>query len=119
MKLTATQKAVLRWRKGGPCQFAKEVLGAEPTAQQWEASRALVERRRVSIRSGHGTGKSTWMAWCVLWFLSCYFPAKVPATAPTSHQLEAVLGCEIAKWPRGVRERKPALGEGVDGSNGA
>jgi phage terminase large subunit len=119
MKLTPTQQAVLRWRKGGPCQFAKEVLGADPTAQQWEASRALVARRRVSIRSGHGTGKSTFMAWCVLWFLSCYFPAKVPATAPTSHQLEDVLWSEIAKWHRVMREKRPALGEAFEWSNGA
>lgn len=119
MKLTATQQAVLRWRKGGPCQFAKEVLGANPTEQQWEASRALVAKRRVSIRSGHGTGKSTFMAWCVLWFLSCYFPAKVPATAPTSHQLEDVLWSEIAKWHRVMRERMPSLGEGFEWSNGA
>lgn len=119
MKLTATQQAVLRWRKGGPCQFAKEILGANPTEQQWEASRALVAKRRVSIRSGHGTGKSTFMAWCVLWFLSCYFPAKVPATAPTSHQLEDVLWSEIAKWHRVMRERMPSLGEGFEWSNGA
>lgn len=59
------------------------------------------------------------MAWCVLWFLSCYFPAKVPATAPTSHQLEDVLWSEIAKWHRVMRERKPALGEGFEWSNGA
>lgn len=59
------------------------------------------------------------MAWCVLWFLACYFPAKVPATAPTSHQLEDVLWSEIAKWHRIMRERWPTLGEGFEWSNGA
>jgi phage terminase large subunit len=117
--LTETQKAILRWREGGPCLFAQEVLGAEPTDQQWEASRAVVRTRRVSIRSGHGTGKSTFMAWCILWFLTCYFPCKVPATAPTSHQLEDVLWSEIAKWHRVMRERFPALGEQFDWSTGA
>ncbi|MDE2098912.1 MAG: terminase B [Patescibacteria group bacterium] len=109
MALSDTQQAVMRWRKGGPALFAKEVLGATPTEQQEDASRAIVERRRVSIRSGHGTGKSTFMAWSVLWFLSCYFPAKVPATAPTSHQLEDVLWSEIAKWHRKMGERFPSL----------
>lgn len=90
-----------------------------PTEQQWEASRAIVAKRRVSIRSGHGTGKSTFMAWCVLWFLSCYFPAKVPATAPTSHQLEDVLWAEIAKWHRKLNERMPALGAQFEWSSGA
>ncbi|MDR6538858.1 hypothetical protein [Variovorax soli] len=85
------------------------MLGATPTDQQWDASREIVKRRRVSIRSGHGTGKSTFMAWCVLWFLACYFPAKVPATAPTAHQLEDVLWSEIAKWHRTMAERYPSL----------
>jgi len=119
MHLSPTQQAILRWRQGGPCLFAQEVLGADPTEQQWEASRALVERRRVSIRSGHGTGKSTFMSWCVMWFLASYFPAKVPATAPTSHQLEDVLWSEIAKWHRVMRDRLPAVGEQFEWSSGA
>lgn len=116
---TEVQKAVLRWREGGPALFAQEVLGAEPTAQQWEASRRVVEKRRVSIRSGHGTGKSTFMAWCVLWFLASYFPAKVPATAPTSHQLEDVLWSEIAKWHRRMGDKLPALAAEFEWSAGA
>jgi phage terminase large subunit len=103
------EQTIIRWRKGGPAQFAVDVFGATPTDQQWEASRAIVERRRVSIRSGHGTGKSAFMAWCVLWFMSCYYPCKVPATAPTSHQLEDILWAEIAKWHTAMRERVPQL----------
>lgn len=117
--LSETQKAILRWRDGGPCLFAQEALGAKPTEQQWQASRALVKTRRVTIRSGHGTGKSTFMAWCVLWFLACYFPAKVPATAPTSHQLEDVLWSEIAKWHRVMKGRLPVLGDQFEWSAGA
>ncbi len=119
MALTEVQKSVIRWRKGGPALFAQEVLSAKPTDQQWQASRAIVERRRVSIRSGHGTGKSTFMAWCVLWFLACYFPAKVPATAPTSHQLEDVLWSEIAKWHRVMGLKFPALAAEFEWSAGA
>lgn len=117
MALTETQKAVLRWRQGGPALFAKEVLGATPTEQQWEASREIVRKRRVSIRSGHGTGKSTFMAWAVLWFLTCYFPAKVPCTAPTGHQLSDVLWSEIAKWHRKMGERFPALADAFERSS--
>lgn len=117
MALTETQKAVLRWREGGPALFAQEVLGATPTEQQWEASREIVKKRRVSIRSGHGTGKSTFMAWSVLWFLCCYFPAKVPCTAPTGHQLSDVLWSEIAKWHRKMGERFPALADQFEKSS--
>lgn len=114
MRLSPSDEAaylahVARWREGGPALFAQEVLGANPTEQQWAASKAIVERRRVSIRSGHGTGKSAFMAWCVLWFLACYYPAKIPCTAPTSHQLNDVLWAEIAKWHRKFSERLPEL----------
>jgi hypothetical protein len=59
------------------------------------------------------------MAWCVLWFLACYFPAKVPATAPTSHQLEDVLWSEIAKWHRKMAEKLPSLAAQFEWSVGA
>lgn len=59
------------------------------------------------------------MAWCVLWFLASYFPAKVPATAPTSHQLEDVLWSEIAKWHRTMGERMPSLASQFEWSSGA
>lgn len=115
--VSQAQQTVLRWREGGPALFAQEVLGAEPTPQQWEASKSLVEKRRVSIRSGHGTGKSTFMAWCVLWFLACYYPAKVPCTAPTSHQLHDVLWAEIAKWHRIMKERATELAQEFEWSS--
>lgn len=108
--LTEYQIAALRWRKIGPAGFAKELFGVEPDEWQEEASRLLVERRRLSVRSGHGVGKSTFMAWCVPWFLLSYFPAKVPATAPTGHQLSDVLWAEIAKWLTILNQRHPAIG---------
>ena len=108
--LTSAQQTILRWREGGPALFAEEVLGAKPTEQQWQASRKIVARRRVTIRSGHGTGKSAFMAWCVLWFLCCYYPCKIPCTAPTGHQLSDILWSEIALWHRKLRERVPELG---------
>lgn len=117
--LSPTQQAVKRWRAGGPAKFAEEALGVEPDEWQWEASRLLVERRKLSVRSGHGVGKSTFMAWCILWFCICYFPCKVPATAPTGHQLDDVLWAELAKWHRVLSERLPALGGEFEWSSGS
>jgi phage terminase large subunit len=117
--LSPTQQAIIRWRKIGPALFAKEVFGANPTNQQLEGGRELVLKKRVSIRSGHGTGKSTFEAWCVIWFLACYFPCKVPCTAPTSHQLEDVLWSEIAKWHRKLRDKFPAFADEFEWTAGA
>ncbi|HEX5539884.1 MAG TPA: hypothetical protein VFX01_08875 [Methylophilaceae bacterium] len=107
--LAALEEKISEWRKGGPALFAQQALGASPTDQQWEASKAIVEKRKVSIRSGHGTGKSAFMAWGVLWFIQCYFPCKIPCTAPTSHQLDDILWAEIAKWHSVYKERIPHL----------
>lgn len=51
------------------------------------------------------------MAWSILWFLSTNFPCKVPATAPTSHQLGDILWAELGMWHRILCERMPELGQ--------
>lgn len=105
------EETVLRWRDGGPALFATEALGVTPDQWQEEASRILVERRRLSVRSGHGTGKTAWMAWAILWFECTRYPCKIPCTAPTGHQLSDVLWAELAKWHRVLTQRLPALGK--------
>lgn len=96
----AVHNAILRWREEGPARFAVDALGSEPTDQQWEGSRALAKRRRVSIRSGHGTGKSAMTSWTILWGLFCFPEIKIPCTAPTAHQLGDVLWSELGTWHR-------------------
>lgn len=86
-----------RWRRD-PVAFVDDVWGVELEAFQVEALRALADNRRVAVKSGHGVGKSALDAWAALWFLSTRWPAKVPITAPTSHQLEDILHPEIGMW---------------------
>ena len=79
--------------------FVRRVLGVEPTEQQATVLRAISQPgAKVSVKSGHGTGKSTLMAWEVLRTVALFPGCKVPCTAPTAHQLEDVLWPEIAKW---------------------
>lgn len=117
----SARERILRWRAGGPALFAVEALGLpakwDPVAKegvldwQWEASALLVQRRRLSIRSGHGVGKSAFMAWTILWFHSCFFPCKGGCTAPTATQMSDVLWAELSLWHRRLKERIPELGE--------
>ena len=53
---------------------------------------------RISIASGHGTGKSTMLSWLILWFLFVHPDSQVPCTAPTASGLFDVLWKEIHKW---------------------
>ena len=77
--------AVLR---DNPVKFVEEVLGVKPLAYQAELLMAVAKNeRKISIRSGHGTGKSTAASWLMLWFLLTRYPVKIVVTAPTSSQL--------------------------------
>jgi hypothetical protein len=82
-----------------PRAFVRDSFGVEPTAQQGSILDAIAPRgAHVSVRSGHGVGKTTTLAWLVIWFLCLHDDCKVPCTAPSSHQLFDLLWAEIAKW---------------------
>lgn len=99
MSQPAEVNAILAW-KADPVLFVRQVFGAEPEPWQAEALMAIVTHDRVTIRSGHGIGKSTFMAWVMIWWLLTNVECKVACTAPTSHQLNDVLWGEVSKWAR-------------------
>lgn len=85
--------------KDDPVRFVKEMLGAEPFDYQQEFLEALARgTRKMSVKSGHGTGKSTTASWAMLWFLLLRFPNKVVVTAPTSSQLFDAMFAELKRW---------------------
>lgn len=80
--------------------FVTEVIGATPSSQQVELLQSINSERRVTVRSGHGTGKDACAAWVILWFSFTRPYAKVVCTAPTARQLSDILWSEISKWIR-------------------
>ena len=91
-----------------PADFVKEILRPQKTKEcpngleKWQEEElvALAVEDRISIRSGHGVGKTTWLSWIILWFMTTRYPTKVGVTAPTSHQLEDALIAELTYWLR-------------------
>ena len=82
-----------------PVKFVVEVLGAKPLPYQAEFLQAIADgERKMSVRSGHGTGKSTSASWAMLWYVLLRFPNKVVVTAPTSGQLFDALFAELKRW---------------------
>ena len=82
-----------------PVRFVREMLGAEPFDYQQEFLEAVAKgTRKMSVKSGHGTGKSTTASWAMLWFLLLRFPNKVVVTAPTSSQLFDAMYAECRRW---------------------
>jgi len=99
MQRKATQTLTI-WRQN-PEIYVRDVLKVEKIEPwQYNALRAINTENHISVRSGHGVGKSAWLAWLILWYTTTHFPCKVPCTAPTSHQLEDILWAELALWRR-------------------
>lgn len=89
--LTASSKSIVF--------FVRRMLGATPTKQQMAVLIAIDEgAKKIAIKSGHGSGKSTLMAWIILWALSFQDDCKVPMTAPSAPQLTEILIPEVRKW---------------------
>jgi len=85
-----------------PNGFWREILGMEPDDWQLAANRALAHgHKRLSIRSGHGVGKSTWAAASMCWFANTRAPCKIGVTAPSAPQLYDSLWAETkVVWSR-------------------
>ena len=82
-----------------PVAFVRSVLKIEPDPWQSELLEAVASgNRRISVRSGHGVGKSTVASWAMLWFILTRYPCKVVVTAPTSAQLFDALFAEAKRW---------------------
>lgn len=84
--------------------FQPFVKGKHLTWQQWLLFRAVERaiagqaKRRISVVSGHGTGKSCSISLLILWFLFCHKDAQIPCTAPTSNQMHDILWKEVSIW---------------------
>ena len=105
---TPWQRAWLK-SKDNPLIFVRDVLGATPEPWQAEALEAIGRHDRVSIRSGHGVGKTSLHAWLVLWFLLTRKNCKVPVAANSQDQLRDTIWPEIAKWHRQLPEALKAM----------
>lgn len=99
MAAKMTEDAILYYANH-PVEFVEDVIGAKPDSIQAEILRSVNENKMTSVRSGHGTGKSTVESWAVIWFMCTRPYPKIPCTAPTQHQLFDILWAEISKWIR-------------------
>ena len=81
-----------------PNVFVREALGITPEDWQARAMDAVAKHDRVSIRSGHGIGKTALQSWLVWWFLCTRLRCKVPVSANSQDQLRDTIWPEIARW---------------------
>jgi len=86
--------------------WMKEILGADVTFYQNDASHTLLDKNFVAIKSGTGTGKTAFDATVALWFQTTRPESKIVCTAPTGHQLEDLLFAEMHTWIRRIKYDK-------------
>jgi phage terminase large subunit len=79
--------------------FVRDVLGAIPDDWQDEFLGAINRgERRISVRAGHGVGKTAGCAWAVVCQGVLRYPQKTIMTAPTEGQLMNALFPEVRIW---------------------
>lgn len=66
---------------------------------------AIAHGKDVSVRSGHGVGKTTTDAFALIHFLCTRPYSRIPTTAPTFRQVKDILWSEVAKWHARFRFR--------------
>lgn len=86
-----------------PVEWVEDIIGI--TLDEWQKNvlNAIAREHFVTVRSGHGVGKSCMSACAILWFLCTHPFSKVVCTAPTKEQLFDVLWAECYRW---IRESK-------------
>lgn len=55
---------------------------------------------RIAVASGHGIGKTAFVSWIILWFISTRAFPQIVVTSNTANQLSAKTWRELAKWHR-------------------
>lgn len=108
----SVNEALLEQWYDDPDQFDRDVWPDDPPELwQSQASALFAKNDRVAIRSGHGVGKTAWLARRVIWWGSTRFPWKIGCTAPSSSTMFDALWPEISKWHQKMPESLKALFE--------
>lgn len=125
-----TDKEILKLYQKSPSIFIKDMWGIRKvedgekfikgqhlTVHQQSLLDAVEEALRgdapprVSVKSGHGTGKSTTLSWLILWYLFSFYDSQIACTAPTAPQMTDVLWKEVSIWINRMPEQIKKLYE--------
>ena len=95
-KLTSFYTSYCQRYAQDPMLFCTEALSFTPTWQQAELLEIINDFNRVSVRSGHGCGKTRVTASIILWYLTTRPFSRILCVAPNINQLTKVLQPEVS-----------------------
>lgn len=106
--LSLLQAIVSRYRNDRVA-FFREVMGVKKLEVWQERELRALDTgcTRLSIRSGHGVGKTMFLSGVILHFLLTRFPCKVAVTAPSATQLFDALASEVKIWLKRIEANQP------------
>lgn len=94
-----------------PYEFVCDVILRSADTQEYpsnQQTKVLKDigngKKHISIKSGHGIGKTAMISWIVIWFMTTRPHCKIPCTAPTQAQLFDVLWPELQKWINKIKD---------------
>ncbi len=84
--------------RNDPVAFAEDVLKMSLLDWQKQFLRHVAAgKRRISVRAGHGVGKSAACSIVICWFMATRYPQKTVITAPAAGQLFDALFPEVKR----------------------
>lgn len=89
-----------------PVLWAQERAGMFLWSKQRELSQSVVDNHDVAVKAGHGVGKSLWVAVLICWWMDTRWPTgRVASTAPSAHQIGAIVWFEVRNIFATVHQR--------------
>lgn len=103
------KREIRKWASD-PVAMVRELLGAEPDEWQIDALSAISRVQRVAMKACKGPGKTTVLAWAMIWFLLTRAYPKIVATSISGDNLRDGLWSELLRWIA----KAPLLQNGFD-----
>jgi len=86
--------------EAGPDEWQKELLIELGRQVRERQGNPLLPAIQMAVASGHGIGKTAFLSWVIIWFVSVHMDISVVVTANTLSQLSGKTWRELARWHR-------------------
>jgi len=96
--MSAKEAEILYKYADKPLAYVEDVLGAIADTWQENALNDLPSNHRLAIGTGHGVGKTAFVAWVIKWFIATRPNPQIVVTANTKSQLDTKTWRELGKW---------------------